>query len=243
MGVRGLRGGGQLHQVAERGASRPSPPSLPPRPTRAPSFLIATRSGLASQEARVKGYGRAYAAFGGGVAGLEACVAIEALCEVSAIDKLLSAFIMPLQGDAIATPDRRVHCSLNLNTETGRLSARRPNLQNQPALEKDRYKVRALRYAIKPPHTIIHTRQRGGGVSGGVLGRVRGVGCGQQRRALKTHCTHICLRPLTSRPPPFTCPLSFFRCRSARPSRPTSRPARRWWWRTTGSWSFAFWRT
>lgn len=36
----------------------------------------------------------------------------------------------------------RVHCSLNINTETGRLSARRPNLQNQPALEKDRYKVR-----------------------------------------------------------------------------------------------------
>lgn len=35
----------------------------------------------------------------------------------------------------------RVHCSLNINTETGRLSARRPNLQNQPALEKDRYKV------------------------------------------------------------------------------------------------------
>jgi DNA polymerase-1 len=35
----------------------------------------------------------------------------------------------------------RVHCSLNINTETGRLSARRPNLQNQPALEKDLYKV------------------------------------------------------------------------------------------------------
>jgi len=35
----------------------------------------------------------------------------------------------------------RIHRSLNLNTETGRLSARRPNLQNQPALEKDRYKV------------------------------------------------------------------------------------------------------
>jgi len=34
------------------------------------------------------------------------------------------------------------NCSLNINTETGRLSARRPNLQNQPALEKDRYKVR-----------------------------------------------------------------------------------------------------
>ncbi|KDD72549.1 family A DNA polymerase, partial [Helicosporidium sp. ATCC 50920] len=36
----------------------------------------------------------------------------------------------------------RVHCSLNINTETGRLSARRPNLQNQPALEKDRYRIR-----------------------------------------------------------------------------------------------------
>jgi hypothetical protein len=49
------------------------------------------------------------------------------------------------QGDNISTtspylgaPSHRVHCSLNLNTDTGRLSARRPNLQNQPALEKDR---------------------------------------------------------------------------------------------------------
>ena len=31
----------------------------------------------------------------------------------------------------------RVHTSLNINTETGRLSSQRPNLQNQPALEKD----------------------------------------------------------------------------------------------------------
>jgi len=65
--------------------------------------------------------------------------------QVNAIDKLLSAFIIPLQSDDISTTDAkgqsRVHCSLNINTETGRLSARRPNLQNQPALEKDRYKV------------------------------------------------------------------------------------------------------
>ncbi len=40
----------------------------------------------------------------------------------------------------------RVHCSLNINTETGRLSARRPSLQNQPALEKDRYKVLPAQY-------------------------------------------------------------------------------------------------
>jgi len=35
----------------------------------------------------------------------------------------------------------RIHASLNLNTETGRLSCRKPNLQNQPALDKDRYRV------------------------------------------------------------------------------------------------------
>ena len=90
---------------------------------------------------------------------MRGCAAVDALCEVSAIDTLLSNFIRPLQGEAIATVRRspsgepvldagsgrpllaRVHCSLNINTETGRLSARRPNLQNQPALEKDRYKV------------------------------------------------------------------------------------------------------
>jgi DNA polymerase I len=53
---------------------------------------------------------------------------------------MLSNFIVPLQ--TMADAASRVHCSLNLNTETGRLSARRPNLQNQPALEKDRYGVR-----------------------------------------------------------------------------------------------------
>lgn len=33
------------------------------------------------------------------------------------------------QGHNISGKDLRVHCSLNINTETGRLSARRPNLQ------------------------------------------------------------------------------------------------------------------
>lgn len=50
--------------------------------------------------------------------------------------------------------DERVHCSLNLNTETGRLSARRPNLQNQPALEKDRYGIRAA-FTAKPGNTLV----------------------------------------------------------------------------------------
>lgn len=93
-----------------------------------------------------KGYGRLFSHFNTVEGGLAACAAIDSLIDASAIDTLLSNFIVPLQSDDISKPDPsgiyRVHCSLNINTETGRLSARRPNLQNQPALEKDRYKVR-----------------------------------------------------------------------------------------------------
>lgn len=87
-------------------------------------------------------YGTAYNAFGGGQKGRDACHAIAALCEVSSINTLISNFLQPLQGKEISGQKGRVHCSLNINTETGRLSARKPNLQNQPALEKDRYKIR-----------------------------------------------------------------------------------------------------
>lgn len=52
----------------------------------------------------------------------------------------MSSFIIPLQN--LPDANGRVHTSVNINTETGRLSSRRPNLQNQPALEKDRYKIR-----------------------------------------------------------------------------------------------------
>ena len=115
----------------------------------------AQRAALQAEAAR-DGIGRLYAAAGGGRAGLEACAAVDQLCEVSAVDTLLSNFIVPLQGDDISTPDGRVHCSLNLNTETGRLSARRPNLQNQPALEKDRYGVRkAFKADVGKGHTLI----------------------------------------------------------------------------------------
>ena len=43
---------------------------------------------------------------------------------------------------------------MNINTETGRLSARRPNLQNQPALDKDKYKTR-LAFTCKPNQKLI----------------------------------------------------------------------------------------
>lgn len=70
----------------------------------------------------------------------EMCLAVDDLISASRISTLVSTFIGPLQ--SWPGKDGRIHASLNLNTETGRLSSRRPNLQNQPAFEKDRYKVR-----------------------------------------------------------------------------------------------------
>jgi DNA polymerase-1 len=66
-----------------------------------------------------------------------------ALAKVVALDAcstLIETFLRPLP-DMVSSLNR-IHCSLNINTETGRLSSRRPNLQNQPALEKDVYMIR-----------------------------------------------------------------------------------------------------
>lgn len=97
---------------------------------------------LIFSEEEERAFGGAYPAFGRGRAGLEAAAAFDALCTMNATSTLLSNFILPLQEDWMRGPEGRVHCSLNINTETGRLSARRPNLQNQPALEKDKYQIR-----------------------------------------------------------------------------------------------------
>ncbi|CAH9069540.1 unnamed protein product [Cuscuta epithymum] len=105
-------------------------------------------------EPEASGYGTAYNAFGGGKEGIEACYAIASLCQICSIDSLISNFIIPLQGGAVSGKDGRIHCSLNINTETGRLSARRPNLQNQPALEKDRYKIRQA-FIASPGNSLI----------------------------------------------------------------------------------------
>ncbi|KAG9454098.1 hypothetical protein H6P81_007002 [Aristolochia fimbriata] len=107
-----------------------------------------------SDDVDTSAYGSAYEAFGQGEEGREACHAIAALCEVCSIDSLISNFILPLQGNHISSKKGRIHCSLNINTETGRLSARRPNLQNQPALEKDRYKIRQA-FVAAPGNSLI----------------------------------------------------------------------------------------
>lgn len=48
---------------------------------------------------------------------------------------------------------KNIH-SLHLNVHTGRLSSRKPNLQNQPALEKDKYKIRQA-FIASPGNRLI----------------------------------------------------------------------------------------
>lgn len=95
---------------------------------------------------------QAYKFFGEGEAGHEACVALFNLCAIGSIDTMIANFLTSLQ--SLADHDSRVHCSLNLNTETGRLSSRQPNLQNQPALEKDKYKIRKA-FEASPGNSLI----------------------------------------------------------------------------------------
>uniref|UniRef100_A0A7S0H1P1 DNA-directed DNA polymerase family A palm domain-containing protein n=1 Tax=Amorphochlora amoebiformis TaxID=1561963 RepID=A0A7S0H1P1_9EUKA len=97
-------------------------------------------------------YGTAYKFFGKGKKGKEACQAIDSLNRVNFLVKMLNSFIEPLID--MADHNHRVHCSLNLNTETGRLSSRRPNLQNQPALEKDVYKIRSA-FTCNPGNILL----------------------------------------------------------------------------------------
>lgn len=96
---------------------------------------------LAGPNVEAGKFGSAYDAFGQGEAGLNACKAIDSLVQVTAIGQLMDSFIVPLQHRCDI--HGRVHTSMNINTETGRLSCRAPNLQNQPALEKDRYGIRS----------------------------------------------------------------------------------------------------
>ena len=95
---------------------------------------------------------QAYEFFGQGQEGHDACEALFSLCAIGSIDTMIANFLTSLQ--SLADHQSRVHCSLNLNTETGRLSSRRPNLQNQPALEKDKYKIRKA-FQASPGNSLI----------------------------------------------------------------------------------------
>eukprot|EP00960_Hanusia_phi_P043354 756011-Hanusia_phi.AAC.6 len=97
-------------------------------------------------------YGSAFDDLGGGEEGKSACEALASLLEGEAIEKLLSTFLLPLPEQT--DQESRIHTSLNINTETGRLSSQRPNLQNQPALEKDVYKMRKA-FSAPPGRKLI----------------------------------------------------------------------------------------
>ena len=97
-------------------------------------------------------YGTAYEFFGKGDAGHDACEALYSLGAVGSIDTMIANFLTSLQ--SLADEQSRVHGSVNLNTETGRLSSRRPNLQNQPALEKDKYQIRKA-FQSSPGNSLI----------------------------------------------------------------------------------------
>lgn len=76
-------------------------------------------------------YGIAYDHFkeqGRAAFGEEMCLALDSWLKFKSIEKLITTYIMPLQ--ELADSNGRIHCSMNLNTETGRISCRRPNLQN-----------------------------------------------------------------------------------------------------------------
>lgn len=85
--------------------------------------------------------------------GKQLCIALSNLLKHRNIETLVSTFIRPLQ--ELTDSNSRIHCSLNINTETGRLSSRKPNLQNQPALDKDIYKVRMAFEAEKGNKLIV----------------------------------------------------------------------------------------
>ena len=85
--------------------------------------------------------------------GRELWLALENWVKFKGIETLLATYIVPLQKSIGG--DGRIHWSLNINTETGRLSARKPNLQNQPALDKDTYKIRNAFIAEKGRKLIV----------------------------------------------------------------------------------------
>ena len=79
--------------------------------------------------------------------------ALQSYENFKSIETLLKTFIIPLQ--EAADRNGRIHCSLNFNTDTGRISSRKPNLQNQPAYDKDIYKIRYAFQAEKGNKLIV----------------------------------------------------------------------------------------
>lgn len=89
-----------------------------------------------------EGCGMALAHFG-----QAGCEGLWQLTQMATCRKALTAFLDPLQQHV--DKNGRVHTSFGLRTRTGRLSSSSPNLQQLPALDKDRYEVRKA--VVCPP--------------------------------------------------------------------------------------------
>jgi DNA polymerase-1 len=116
-----------------------------------PSVNAESLRTLAGDPAKEK-WGSIFRFFKNEEEGKEACRAVDALLEAGKTSTLLTTFIIPLQ--ELVDSNGRIHTSINVNTETGRLSSRKPNLQNQPALEKDKYKIRDA-FICDPGNSLI----------------------------------------------------------------------------------------
>lgn len=90
-------------------ASRFAPlttPTRAPMPSHLPQEAYAEKSPKEMEEIAAKeGYGRLFSTFKTVADGLYACDAVDSLVDASAIDTLLSNFIVPLQSDDISKPD------------------------------------------------------------------------------------------------------------------------------------------
>ena len=89
------------------------------------------------------------------IIGEDGCEALRNLGQALLVEKTLQTFLKPLQmWPQTDRDDLRVHTMLNIGTETGRLSSRRPNLQNQPSMERDPYRVREA-FSAPEGHSFI----------------------------------------------------------------------------------------
>ena len=84
--------------------------------------------------------------------GIKLSIALDCWLKFKSTEKLLNTYIKPLQHQI--DENGRIHCSMNLNTETGRISCKNPNLQNQPALDKDIYRVRKA-FVAEPGNLLV----------------------------------------------------------------------------------------
>ena len=79
-------------------------------------------------------------------------IALDNWLAFRSIEKLLSAYINPLQEQLNASG--KIHFNMNLSTETGRISCLRPDLQYLPAGKKDFYQIRKA-FVAEPGNSLI----------------------------------------------------------------------------------------